>query len=269
MDDNPTVSESNLRSVSDKVEVVDVHHWTEELFSFRLKRPQSFRFKSGEFVMIGLEKANNKQVLRAYSIASPSWDDTLLFYSIKVKQGALTSQLKNIKPGDQVILKQKPTGTLILDSLKAGTNIFLFSTGTGIAPFASLIRDPEIYQKFDKIILTHTCRHKSDLAFGQMILSSMKDDPLIENSVLNKLIYYPTLTRERGDNMGRITDLIISGTFFSDIGVQGMNPVEDRAMLCGSQGFNKEMKFILLSRGLEEGSINAPGDFVLEKAFAE
>ena len=269
MDDNSTFSDSSLRSVSDKVEVIDVHHWTEDLFSFRLKRPQSFRFKSGEFVMIGLENAEKKQVLRAYSIASPSWDDTLLFYSIKVKQGTLTSRLKNIKPGDQVILKPKSTGTLILDSLKAGTNIFLFSTGTGIAPFASLIRDPEIYQKFDNIILTHTCRHKFDLAFGEMTLHSMKDDPLIENSALNKLVYYPTLTKEKGDNMGRITDLIISGKFFSDIGVQGINPVEDRAMLCGSQGFNKEMKVILLARGLEEGSMNAPKDFVLEKAFAE
>ena len=219
--------------------------------------------------MIGLKGPNNTQVLRAYSIASPSWDDTLLFYSIKLKQGKLTSRLKNIKPGDQIILKQKATGTLILDALKAGTNIFLFSTGTGIAPFASLIRDPEIYQKFDNIFLTHTCRNESDLAFGQMILRSMKDDLLIEDSSLEKLIYYPTLTKEEGDNLGRITDLIISGKFFDDIGVPGMNPVEDRAMLCGSQNFNKEMKFILLSRGLEEGSINTPGDFVLEKAFAE
>ena len=269
MDDNSTFSDSNPKSVSDNVEVIDVHHWTTDLFSFRIKRPKSFRFKSGEFVMIGLEDSNNKQILRAYSIASPSWDDTLLFYSIKVKHGKLTSRLKKIKPGDQVILKQKSTGTLILDALKAGTNVFLFSTGTGIAPFASLIRDPEIYQKFDNIVLTHTCRNKSDLAFGQMILRLMKDDLLIENSSIDKLIYYPTLTKEEGDNSGRITDLIISGKFFSDIGVQGINPVEDRAMLCGSQDFNKEMKSILLGRGMEEGSINAPGDFVLEKAFAE
>ena len=269
MNNNSTFSDSDLKSVSDNVEVIDVHHWTPDLFSFRLKRPQSFRFNSGEFVMIGLENPEKKQVLRAYSIASPSWDDTLLFYSIKVKGGLLTSQLKNIKQGDQVILKRKSTGTLILDSLKPGNNIFLFSSGTGVAPFASLIRDPEIYQKFDNIILTHTCRHQSDLAFGEQALRLMKDDLLIENSASERLVYYPTLTREEGANTGRITDLIISGKFFSDIGVQGINPVEDRAMLCGSQEFNKEMKSILLGRGLEEGSINNPGDFVLEKAFSE
>jgi ferredoxin--NADP+ reductase len=264
---NKTHSISNTASHDDAVEVMDVQHWTPQLFSFRLKRPTSFRFKAGEFVMLGLQGAAGKPVLRAYSIASPSWDDTLLFYSIKVPDGELTSQLKDIKQGDYVLLKRKSTGTLILDALKSGKKLFLFATGTGFAPFASLIREPEIYERFDSVILTHTCRSQSDLAFGEMTIKSISEDPLIENSALRRLLYYPTLTREKANNFGRITDLITSKKFFSDIDIVDINPVEDRAMICGSQEFNKTMKSILLEKGLEEGSVNVPGDFVIEKAF--
>ena len=257
----------NNTNVSESVEVMNVEHWTPQLFSFCLKRPNSFRFKAGEFVMIGLEGSDQKPILRAYSIASPSWDDQLLFYSIKVEAGELTSRLKNIKIGDYVILKRKPTGTLILNALKAGTRLFLFATGTGVAPFASLIREPEIYERFDNVVLTHTCRLQSDLAFGERLFESISDDPLIGDIALGKLLYYPTVTREKFKNNGRISDLIHSKKFFSDIGISDIEPDMDRAMICGSQEFNKTMRSLLLEKGLTEGSVNMPGDFVVEKAF--
>jgi ferredoxin--NADP+ reductase len=264
---NSSDTHLNPSELDETVEVISITHWTKSLFSFRLQRPKSFRFNSGEFILLGLTDNTGKSVLRAYSIASPSWDDTLLFYSISVEDGPLTSMLSKIKKGDGVILKRKPTGTLVLNALRPGKKLFLFATGTGIAPFASLIRDPLIYENFAEIILVHTCRMREDLAFGQLILDLRKKDSLLKGSNKKQLKYFPTLTREKFVNEGRITDLIISGVFFREIGILGFCSESDRAMVCGSLDFNKEMKTILLNAGLAEGSISDPGDFVLERAF--
>jgi len=247
--------------------VTAVRHHTDRLFSFRLTRPSSLRFRSGEFVMIGLEGENGKPILRAYSIASPSWDDELEFYSIKVEDGPLTSKLQNIRTGDHVILKPKPVGTLVLDALIPGKRLFLFSTGTGFAPFASLVRDPETYEKFEEVIVTHTCRDKSELDYSRALVEGLKDDPLIGEFVEGKLRYYPTTTREKTDHMGRITQCITSGKLFADLDMEPLDPETDRAMLCGSMDFNTDMKGILESRGFEEGANSRPATFVLEKAF--
>jgi ferredoxin--NADP+ reductase len=262
-----SVAKSNLDPSDETVEVISITHWTDSLFSFQLKRPKSFRFKSGEFVLIGLRDTTETLILRAYSIASPSWDDALLFYSISVKDGPLTSILSKINPGDRVILKRKPTGTLVLDALRRGKRLFLFATGTGIAPFASIIRDPMIYENFDHIILTHTCRMKRDLAFGELVLELRKKDILLRDLDIKKLKYFPTLTREKFVNTGRITSLISSRQFFRDAGIGDFSYATDKAMVCGSMEFNKEMASILKGKGMKEGSISSPGDFVLERAF--
>ncbi len=247
--------------------VTDVQHYTDRLFSFRLTRPQSLRFRSGEFVMIGLVGDNGKPLLRAYSIASPSWDDELEFYSIKVPDGPLTSKLQNIKVGDDVILRPKPVGTLVLDALIPGKRLFLLATGTGFAPYASLIRDPETYEKFEEVIVTHTCRDVAELQYSRNLIESLKDDPLIGEFVEGKLRYYPTTTRETSPTMGRITTLIESGKMFDDLGISPFDPSTDRAMLCGSMGFNTDVRELLEARGFEEGANSKPATFVLEKAF--
>jgi len=247
--------------------VTEVKHWTEKLFSFRLSRPQSLRFRSGEFVMIGLPGDNGKPILRAYSIASPSWDEELEFYSIAVPDGPLTSKLVHIKPGDQVILKTKPVGTLVIDALLPGKRLYMIATGTGIAPFASLIRDPEVYEKFDQVILTHTCRHVAELEYGRELVENLVNDPLIGEMVEGKLHYYPTTTREESPTMGRITDKIRSGELFSDLGVPAWNTEEDRVMICGSMGLNLEIKEMCEAAGMEEGANSKPGHFVVEKSF--
>jgi len=247
--------------------VTEVKHWTEKLFSFRLSRPQSLRFRSGEFVMIGLPGGNGKPILRAYSIASPSWDEELEFYSIAVPDGPLTSKLVHIKPGDQVILKTKPVGTLVIDALLPGKRLYMIATGTGIAPFASLIRDPEVYEKFDQVILTHTCRHVAELEYGRELVENLVNDPLIGEMVEGKLHYYPTTTREESPTMGRITDKIRSGELFSDLGVPAWNTEEDRVMICGSMGLNLEIKELCEAAGMEEGANSKPGHFVVEKSF--
>ncbi|WP_199223311.1 ferredoxin--NADP reductase [Oricola cellulosilytica] len=247
--------------------VTEVTHWTDKLFSFRLTRPQSLRFRSGEFVMIGLPGDNGKPILRAYSIASPSWDEELEFYSIKVPNGPLTSRLQNIKVGEQVILKTKPVGTLVVDALLPGKRLYMLATGTGIAPFASLIRDPEVYDKFDQVILTHTCRQVAELEYGRQLVENLVNDPLIGEMVDGKLVYYPTTTREDSPTTGRVTDKIRSGELFSDLGVPAWNPDEDRVMICGSMGLNTEIKDLCEAAGLEEGANSKPGHYVLEKAF--
>lgn len=247
--------------------VTAVKHWTDSLFSFRVTRPRSLRFRSGEFVMIGLMGDNGKPLLRAYSIASPSWDDELEFYSIKVPDGPLTSRLQKIRPGDQVIVRPKPVGTLVIDALKPGKRLYLIATGTGIAPFASLIRDPEVYEKFDHVILTHTCREVADLAYGRELVESLDNDPLIGEFVAGKLTYYPTTTQEDSARVGRITTLMRDGSFFRDLGVEGFDPESDRVMICGSMALNLDVKSILEEAGFEEGANSRPGDFVLEKAF--
>jgi ferredoxin--NADP+ reductase len=253
--------------------VTEVEHYTDSLFRFRVTRSASMRFRSGEFVMLGLmgnphpETGKQKPLLRAYSIASPAWDDTLQFYSIKVDNGPLTSKLQHIKLGDQVILKPKSVGTLVHDALTPANRIWFFSTGTGIAPFASLLREPETYERFNQVILTHTCRDVADLKFGQELIAETKADILVGEEAQHKLRYYPTTTREVTPKMGRITALLEDGSLFSDLGVAGFNATSDRAMVCGSMGLNSDMKRILENFGLREGANSDPGDYVIEKAF--
>ena len=257
-------------ALPDSQTVTSVRHWTDRLFSFRCTRPPSLRFRSGEFVMIGLmdqDGARPKPILRAYSIASPNWDDELEFYSIKVPDGPLTSRLQHIQPGDQIILRPKPVGTLVHDALVPGQRLWLFSTGTGFAPFASLLRDPETYERFERVIVTHTCRDNAELEYSRELVSGLRDDPLIGESVGDKLTYYPTTTREPSPHMGRITDLLRSGALLRDLGIEAIDTEADRAMVCGSMGLNLDLKEILESFGLKEGSNSEPAQYVVEKAF--
>ncbi len=254
-------------TLPDAQSVTHVRHWTDSLFSFRVTRPRTLRFRSGEFVMIGLMGDNGKPLLRAYSIASPAWDDELEFYSIKVPDGPLTSRLQHIEPGDQIILRPKPVGTLVLDALLPGRRLWFFATGTGIAPFASLIRDPDTYERYDEVILTHTCREKAQLAYGEELIAATRDDPLIGEAARSKLRYFPTTTGEPSQQMGRITDLLRSGEIFEKLGFAPISADVDRAMVCGSMGLNLDMKSILEGRGLHEGANSEPAEYVVEKAF--
>jgi ferredoxin/flavodoxin---NADP+ reductase len=256
-----------VRMLPDAQTVTSVRHWTDRLFSFRVSRPQSLRFRSGEFVMIGLLGDNDKPLLRAYSIASPNWDEELEFYSIKVPDGPLTSKLQHIQPGDQIILRPKPVGTLVLDALLPGKRLWFLATGTGIAPFASLMRDPETYERYDQVVMMHTCREVAELTYGRNLVESLKDDPLIGEMVGDKLIYYPTTTREVTARMGRITDNLSSGKVFADLGLPPISPTTDRAMVCGSLAFNTDVKAVLEGFGLREGANSEPLEYVVEKAF--
>ncbi|MEO1656213.1 MAG: ferredoxin--NADP reductase [Pseudomonadota bacterium] len=248
--------------------VLSVEHYTDRLFRFRLTRPQSFRFRSGEFVMIGLPKEDGKPLLRAYSVASPSWDEELEFYSIKVPDGPLTSRLQKIQEGDEVLLGKKPTGTLVLDALTPGKRLYMFSTGTGFAPFASLVRDPETYEKFEEVIVTHTCREVAELQYSTQLVEDVINDPLVGEMANGKLKLYTSCTREDHQCMGRITDLITSGKLFEDLGVPKLDPATDRAMICGSMEMINDTKSLMIEHGLTEGSNAAPAEFVIEKAFA-
>ena len=248
--------------------VTYVHHWTSSLFTLRTTRDSGLRFLSGQFVMLGLV-INGKPLLRAYSVASAHYDDELEFYSIKVQDGPLTSHLQNIKVGDEVLVGKKPTGTLILDGLRPGKNLYLMGTGTGLAPFLSLVRDPEVYERFDKVIVTHTVREVADLNYRQLLEHDLVSDELLGEMIAPKLIYYPTVTREPFRTRGRITDLIQSGQLFADIGLPPLDPAVDRLMLCGGPSVLADLKALLLARGYEEGSVANPGDFVLERAFVE
>jgi ferredoxin--NADP+ reductase len=246
-----------------------VQHWTESLFSFRTTRDPGLRFASGQFVMVGLTTEEGKPLVRAYSIASPAWHEELEFYSIKVPDGPLTSRLQNIKVGDQVLIGRKPTGTLVLDGLKPGKRLYMLGTGTGLAPWLSLARDPEVYERFDEVIVTHTVREVKDLNYRELFEQELPGDEILGELVAPKLKYYPTVTREDFKTRGRITDLIESGQLFADLGLPPFNPAEDRVMLCGGPSVLADLKQQLLDRGYVEGSIAAPGDFVLEKAFVE
>ena len=251
----------------DAVKVLSVTHWTDRLFHFEVERPDSFRFRSGEFVMIGLLNEAGKPLLRAYSIAAPFWSETLAFYSIKVQDGPLTSQLQHIKAGDYIIMKTKPVGTLVLDALLPGKRLYMIATGTGIAPFASLIKDPEVYEQFDDVILTHSCREVAELAYGKALVEGVSQDPLIGEMASQQLRYYPTTTREQSPKMGRITTLIEDGSLFTDLGLPAFDPDNDRVMICGSMGLNNDVKALVEAAGLEEGANSKPGTYVLEKAF--
>lgn len=263
-----TAATPKVKTLPDTQTVTSVTHWDDRLFSFRCTRPKSLRFRSGEFVMIGLTGENGKPLLRAYSIASPSWDDELEFYSIKVQDGPLTSRLQHIQPGEQIILRPKPVGTLVHDALLPGKRLWFLATGTGIAPFASLMRDPETYEKYDQVIMMHTCRELSELEYGRRLIEALREDPLIGEMVEGKLLYYPTTTRETSARMGRITDNLTSGKVFDDLGIPGpMSPDKDRAMVCGSLAFNLDLKDVLEGWNLREGANSDPADYVVEKAF--
>jgi ferredoxin--NADP+ reductase len=246
-----------------------VQHWTSSLFSFRTTRDPGLRFASGQFVMVGLMKDDGKPLVRAYSIASPSWHHELEFYSIKVADGPLTSRLQNIKVGDQVLIGRKPTGTLVLDGLKPGKRLYMLGTGTGLAPWLSLARDPDVYDRFDEVIVTHTVREVADLNYRDLLEHELCRDPDLGELIGPRLRYYPTVTREPFKTEGRITDLIESGKLFADLGNAPLDPAVDRVMLCGGPSVLADLKQQLLDRGFEEGSIAKPGDFVLEKAFVE
>jgi ferredoxin--NADP+ reductase len=248
--------------------VLSVHHWTDNLFSFTTTRDSSFRFRNGEFTMIGL-RINEKPLLRAYSVASANYEDNLEFFSIKVADGPLTSRLQHLKAGDEIIVGRKATGTLVIDNLKNGRNLYLIGTGTGLAPFLSVIKDPETYERFEKVVLLHGCRRVAELAYGELITEKLPHDEMIGDMVRAQLIYYPTVTRDPFRNRGRITDLITSGKLFDDIALPGLDPEQDRVMICGSPALLADTKKLLLDRGFVEGNQGEPADFVVEKAFAE
>ncbi len=245
--------------------VTKVVHYTDRLFMFRTTRPRSLRFRSGEFVMIGLP--GERPVWRAYSIASPSWDEELEYFSIKVPDGPLTSELQKIRVGDTIWMKKKPTGTLVNDALLPGKRLYLFSTGTGIAPFASIVRDPETYEKFEQVVLTHTCREVAELKYGEELTASAKDDPLVGEEATAKLVLVNAATREPHVRTKRITTMIEDGSLFEEIGAAPLDPSADRVMICGSMAMLQDLKSLCENAGLEEGSNSRPGHFVIERAF--
>ena len=248
--------------------VLWVRHWTEAYFSFAITRPASFRFRSGEFVMIGLP-GEKKPIVRAYSIASPAFAEELEFFSIKVADGPLTSRLQKIQPGDQILLAKKPTGTLVLDALKPGKRLWLIGTGTGLAPWLAVARDPDAYERFGRVIIAHTVRETKDLAYRDLFEREIHEDPLVGDQAREQFSYYPTVTREPFAHPGRITDRLRSGEAFRDLGLEQdrFNPEEDRVMICGSMAMIKEAATLLEAQGLVEGSNAEPGDFVIERAF--
>ncbi|QHQ34635.1 ferredoxin--NADP reductase [Algicella marina] len=246
--------------------VSGIHHWTERTFSFRCARPASFRFRSGEFVMIGL-LVDGKPLLRAYSIASPAWEDHLEFYSIKVEDGPLTSRLQHLTDGDTILMRPKPVGTLVLDALLPGKRLFLFSTGTGIAPFVSLIRDPETYEKFDEVVITQTCRDVAELDYGKAIVAEIRGDEMLSEIVGDKLTHIATTTREESPEMGRMTDWIRNGRLAAAVGP--LDAATDRVMICGSMAMLQEHKALCEAAGMVEGANSEPGGFVIEKAFVD
>jgi len=264
-----SLTEPSRVAAADTETVTCVNHFGERNFSFRVTRPRSLRFRSGEFVMIGLPDIDGKPLLRAYSISSPAWDDELEFYSIKVPGGALTSRLQRIGAGDQIIVRPKAVGTLVHEGLLPGRRLWMICSGTGIAPFCSLLRDPETWERYEEVVLAHTCRTKEELSYGRLVVESLPDDPLVGNSSSGRLHYYPTTTREESACMGRVTDHISNGHVFRQLGVPFWTKAIDRVMICGSMELNMDLIQICKSCGLEEGSNSRPGEFVVEKAFVE
>ncbi len=248
--------------------VTQVHHWTDTLFSFKTTRDPTFRFRNGEFTMIGLE-VDGRPLVRAYSVVSANYEEELEFFSIKVQNGPLTSRLQHLKVGDPIIVGKKPTGTLVLDNLLPGENLYLLGTGTGLAPFMSIIKDPETYERFRKVVLVHGVRQVAELAYGDTITDALPKDELIGELISNGLIYYPTVTREPFRNTGRITDLMTSGKLFADIGLPPMSIERDRFMLCGSPEMIRDTRQLLVDGGYVEGNHGEAGHFVIEKAFVE
>jgi ferredoxin--NADP+ reductase len=248
--------------------VTDVHHWTDRLFSFRTTRDPAFRFENGQFAMIGLN-VDGRPLLRAYSMASANHDEGLEFFSIKVPDGPLTSRLQGIKPGDTVLVGRKPTGTLLQDNLLPGRNLYLVSTGTGFAPFASIVRDFSVYDRYEKVVAIHGCREVAELAYSRHVVEQVMADEYLSEIVTGKLIYYPTVTREAFDNVGRVTDALESGLIPQKAHLQPLDPAQDRVMICGSEAMLKDMVALMTARGFVEGSSSKPGHYVIEKAFVE
>jgi len=249
--------------------VLNVHHWNDTLFSFKTTRDPGLRFENGQFVMIGLQ-VENRPLLRAYSIASANYEEHLELFSIKVQNGPLTSRLQHLKEGDNILVSRKPTGTLVLHDLLPGKNLYLLSTGTGLAPFMSIIQDPETYERFEKIVLIHGVRFVNELAYAEFITEHLPNNEFFGEMVRDKLIYYPTVTRETFQFQGRLTDLINSGKLFEDIGLPPLNPEHDRAMICGSPGMLKDTCELLDKRGFQiSPRIGEPGQYVIERAFVE
>ena len=249
--------------------VLSVHHWNDTLFSFKTTRNQGLRFENGQFVMIGLE-VEGRPLMRAYSIASPNYEEHLEFFSIKVPDGPLTSRLQHLQEGDSLMVSRKPTGTLVLDDLLPGKNLYLLSTGTGLAPFMSVIQDPEVYERFEKVVLVHGVRYVNEVAYREFITEYLPQNEFFGEALKEKLIYYPTVTREPFENQGRLTDLMRSGKLFSDIGLPPINPEDDRAMICGSPSMLTETSEVLDSFGLKASArMGDPGHYLIERAFVE
>jgi len=249
--------------------VLSVRHWNDTLFSFTTTRDSALRFHNGHFVMIGLE-VEGKPLMRAYSIASANYEETLEFFSIKVPDGPLTSRLQHLKEGDPILVSKKPVGTLVVDDLKPGKHLYMFATGTVLAPFLSLIKDPDVYERFEKVVLLHGVRHVSELAYGDYIEKELPNNEFFGEFVRDKLIYYPTVTREPFRNQGRITALVENGRLFEDIGLPPLDPAVDRAMICGSPHMLADIRAMLDARGFQVSpGVGEPGDYVYERAFAE
>ena len=249
--------------------VLSVHHWTDRLFSFTTTRDTAMRFSNGHFTMIGLRQPNGKPLLRAYSIASPNYEEHLEFLSIKVPDGPLTSQLQHLKVGDTVIVGKKPTGTLLIDYLTPAKNLYLLGTGTGLAPWLSIIRDPETYERFEKVILVHGVRHVAELCYHDYLTKELPEHEFLGEMVREQLVYYPTVTREPFERQGRITTLIENGQMARELGLPELNPETDRVMICGSPTVLRDLKDICEKRGFAEGNTTTPGDYVIERAFVE
>ncbi len=248
--------------------VTDVRHWTDTLFSFRTTRDSGLRFRNGEFTMIGIE-VNGKPLLRAYSMTSSNYEDFLEFYSIKVQDGPLTSRLQHVRKGDSLIVSKKPTGTLLWDHLRPGRSLYMLGTGTGIAPFLSVMKDPDIYENFEKVVLVHGCRYARELAYGQLMIDTLRNNEYFGDIVRGRLLHYPTVTREPYEHTGRITDLMESGRLFRDIGATPFEPDDDRVMLCGSPGMLKSLTDMLHRYGFTETRKSDFREYVIERAFVD
>jgi ferredoxin/flavodoxin---NADP+ reductase len=248
--------------------VLSVRHWNDTLFSFTTTRDPGLRFQSGHFVMIGLE-VEGKPLLRAFSLVSASYEEHLEFYSIKVPDGPLTSRLQHVKPGDSILVGRKPTGTLVLDHLRPGRRVYLLGTGTGLAPFMSIIRDPAVYERFEHVVVVHGVRYASELGYSGYIREELPAHDLVGDEARSKLRYYPTVTREPFENQGRITTLLETGKLTADLGLPELDPEHDRVMICGSPSMLKDTVALLEAKGFDEGSSHGQGSYVIERAFAE
>jgi ferredoxin--NADP+ reductase len=248
--------------------VLSVHHWNETLFSFTTTRDRGLRFKNGHFVMIGLE-VEGRPLLRAYSVVSPNYAEHLEFYSIKVPNGPLTSRLQHLKPGDEILISNKPAGTLVTSTLRPGKRLYLLSTGTGLAPFMSIIRDPDTYEAYEKVVLAHGVRRSDELGYADYIKRELPQHEYIGEQVRQQLLYYPTVTREAYENQGRLTDLLHTGQMCRDLGLPELDPAHDRVMICGNPSMLSDLVKELETRGFVEGSTHEPGDFTIERAFVE